>query len=182
MAKVVSKIYGEALYDVAVAGNKTKEILAEIQGVREILRKNPEFVKLMLHPSVSKQEKLEITEKVFKGNCSEEMTGFLMTIVEKERFGELDATFSYVIDRVKEEQGIGVAFVTTPQELNASKRQEVRNKLQTTTDYRQLEVHFDTDESLIGGIVIRIGDRVADASVRTKLNDLTQQLLQIQLG
>jgi F-type H+-transporting ATPase subunit delta len=45
-----------------------------------------------------------------------------------------------------------------------------------------MEMHYDTDTALIGGMVIRIGDRVVDSSIRTKLNDLTRQLLQIQLG
>ncbi len=43
-------------------------------------------------------------------------------------------------------------------------------------------MHYETDPSLIGGMVVRIGDRVVDSSIRTKLNSLTKQLLQIQLG
>ena len=171
MAKLISKTYGEALYEVASEGNNTKDLLEEIQAVRGILSENPDFTRLMLHPSVPKPEKVKVTETVFRGRVSDALLGFLLTVVEKERFGELDSIFSYYIDKVKAEQ-----------ELDAASRKAVEEKLLATTQFKTLEMNYTVDESLIGGIVIRIGDRVADASIRTRLNDLTKQLLQIQLG
>ncbi len=182
MAKLISKTYGEALYEVASEGNNTKDLLEEIQAVRGILSENPDFTRLMLHPSVPKPEKVKVTENVFRGRVSDSLLGFLLTVVEKERFGELDSIFGYYIDKVKAEQGIGVAYVSTPKELDAASRKAVEEKLLATTQFKTLEMNYTVDESLIGGMVIRIGDRVADASIRSRLNDLTKQLLQIQLG
>ena len=45
-----------------------------------------------------------------------------------------------------------------------------------------MELHYEVDPSIIGGMIIRVGDRVVDSSIRTKLDSLTKQLLQIQLG
>ncbi|MCR5476674.1 MAG: ATP synthase F1 subunit delta [Lachnospiraceae bacterium] len=182
MAKLISGTYGEALYEVAREGNQTAQLLGEIRELRKILEENPDFTKLMLHPSVSKPEKLEIAEKVFRGRMSDELVGFVMTVVDKERFSELEDIFDYYIAKVKEAQGIGVAYVTTPERIDVVTQKEVERKLLETTSYREMEMHFQTDPSIIGGIVIRIGDRVADASVRTRINDLTRQLLDIQLG
>ena len=53
--------------------------------------------------------------------------------------------------------------------------------LETTKYVRHFEMHYDVDSELIGGMVIRIGDRVVDSSVRTKLYDLTRELSKIQL-
>lgn len=50
-----------------------------------------------------------------------------------------------------------------------------------TTDYKTLEIDWQVDKSLIGGLVIRIGDRVVDGSLKYKLNQLTSQLLKISL-
>ncbi|MCR5426319.1 MAG: ATP synthase F1 subunit delta [Lachnospiraceae bacterium] len=182
MAKLISKTYGEALYEVAVESGKTREILDEIEQVRGILKQNPDFAKLMLHPSISKPEKLKVAEDVFRGRLSEELTGFLLILVEKERFQELDKIFEYYTEQVKAAQGIGVAYVTTPMELDAPSRSAVEAKLLETTPFTQMEMHYLTDPELIGGIIIRVGDRVADGSVRNKLNELTQELLQVQLG
>jgi len=65
--------------------------------------------------------------------------------------------------------------------LSDEQKAQVTDKLIRTTNYVEFEMHYSVDESLIGGMVIRIGDRVADSSIRTKLSHLEQQLLKIQL-
>lgn len=182
MAKLVSKTYGEALYETAMEAQKAEELLEEIQTVNAILERNPDFDKLMKHPGVPKLEKVQIVEKIFRGNVSDELTGFLKIVVEKERYKDLQEIFNYYIDKVKEISGIGVAYVTTAVELNQIQKADVKKRLLETTHYRTMEIHYQTDSSLLGGMVIRIKDRVVDSSIRTKLNDLTKQLLQIQLG
>lgn len=182
MAKIVSKTYGEALIELAIEEDKASVMLEEILSVREILDSNPEFSRLMLHPGIAKQEKLQLVDNIFNGKTSDELTGFLRVIVDKERFKEIDSIFQYFIDKVKELQGIGVVYVTTPLELDDKSKEEVKSKLLETTDYKTLEMNYQIDESLIGGMIIRIGDRVVDSSIRSRLNDLTKELLQIQLG
>ena len=103
-------------------------------------------------------------------------------VITKERYGELNAIFQYFIDMVKEEKHIGIAYVTTAIELTESQKARIQDKLLVTTTYQTLEMHYSVDPSLIGGMIIRINDRVVDSSIRTKLNDLTKQLLNIQLG
>ena len=182
MAKLVSKTYGEALFEPAHEENKASEMLEEIQSVREILGSNPEFRKMMLHPGIAKQDKLKIVDEVFSGRTSEEITGFLRIVVDKERFADLDSIFQYFIDKEKAAQGIGVAYVNTPKPLDLEGRSKVRDKLLETTDFNTLEMHYDVEPDLIGGMVIRIGDRVIDSSIKSRLNDLTKELLELQLG
>ncbi len=182
MAKLVSKTYGEALFEIAMEQNKTKELMEEIQGIQNVLAQNPELDKMMKHPGIGKQEKVEVVEKVFKGHVSDELTGFLGIVINKERYGELQAIFEYFISKVKEVQKIGVAYVTTAVALNEAQKEDVKNRLLETTSYESMEMHYSEDSSLIAGMVIRIGDRVVDSSVRTKIDELTKQLLQIQLG
>ena len=66
-------------------------------------------------------------------------------------------------------------------ELNAVQKEKVEEKLLKTTHYEAFEMHYEVDESLIGGMVIRIGDRVVDSSVKQKLSQLTRELSKIQL-
>uniref|UniRef100_UPI004055A136 ATP synthase F1 subunit delta n=1 Tax=Acetatifactor sp. TaxID=1872090 RepID=UPI004055A136 len=182
MAKIVSKTYGEALFEIAVEQNKTREFMEEIQEVQKVLQQNPELDKLFKHPGIPKQEKMQVAEKVFKGQLCDELTGFLEIVISKERYGELQAIFDYFIQKVKEVQKIGVAYVSAAVELNEAQKAAVKDRLLETTSYESMEMHYDVDASLIAGMVIRIGDRVVDSSVRTKLDELTKQLLQIQLG
>ncbi|MCM1190255.1 MAG: ATP synthase F1 subunit delta [bacterium] len=184
MAKLVSKTYGEALFETALESGEEKagELLEEINGIRKILAENPRFDELMMHPGIPKQEKLKVADSVFRGRVSDELANFLAVIVTKERYGELPAIFDYFTDRVKELKKIGVAYVTTAVELSAAQKDAVRAKLLETSGYREMEMHYKTDPAIIGGMVVRIGDRVVDSSIRTKLDGLTKQLLKIQLG
>ena len=103
-------------------------------------------------------------------------------VVEKERYSQLPAIFRHFTDQMKKLQKIGVAYVTTAFELTKTQKEQVEKRLLETTGYVKLELYYDIDPLLIGGMVIRIDDRVVDSSVRTKLDHLTKQLLNIQLG
>jgi len=182
MAKLVSKTYGEALFELAMEENKARELMEEMQTVQTVLEENPDFDKLLKHPGIPKQEKIQVMKNVFKGRVSDELTGFLEIILNKERYGELKAIFQYFIDKVKEVNKIGVAYVTTAVELTDAQKAGVQSRLLATTSYRTMDMHYSVEPALIGGMVIRINDRVVDSSIRTKLNELTKQLLNIQLG
>ena len=182
MAKLVSQTYGEALFEVAMETQQADLFLNEAQEILTILEQNPEFDKLMKHPKVSKQEKEQVLDNVFQNSVSKEMAGFMKLLVNKERYGELPNIFEYLIDRIKEEKKIGVAYVTTAMELTEEKKQAIKKRLLETTSYKTMEMHYEVEEAIIGGMIIRIKDRVVDSSVRTKLEEMKKQLLQIQLG
>lgn len=182
MAKLVSKTYGDALFELAKEQDKLDDFAKEVSLVQTALAQNPEFSKLMNHPKVGKDEKLQVVKEVFETRVDEELVGFLRLVVEKDRYGEIDEILTYFTDRVKEEKGIGVAYVTSAVKLSEIQKKLVEEKLIETTDYKEMEMNFSIDEELIGGLVIRIGDKVVDSTVKTKLNELTKQLMKIQLA
>lgn len=181
MAKLVSKTYGEALFELAKEQNTLDAVQEEAVAILEIFEQNEELVKLLNHPKISKEEKIAVIENIFKGRASDEMVGFLVLIVEKGRYNEIRQIFTYFLEQIKEFKRIGVAYVTSATPLTAEQQKKIEEKLLATTKYIQFEMHFDVDQSLIGGMVIRIGDRVVDSSIRTKLNQMTQTLSKVQL-
>ncbi|MBD5552306.1 MAG: ATP synthase F1 subunit delta [Lachnospiraceae bacterium] len=181
MAKLISKTYGEAIFELAVSENRVEALTEEIQAVLQVLGENPDFSEIMKHPKIIKEEKLQVIETVFKGRVSDELTGFMRLIVEKDRYGNIQEIMQYFLDEVKKLKGIGVAYVTSALPLREEQKKQVEAKLLETTSFQEMEMHYQVDEKLIGGMVIRIGDRVADSSIRSKLSYLEQQLLKIQL-
>ena len=182
MAKLVSKTYGDALFELAKEQDKLDDFAQEVKSVQTALAQNPEFSKLMNHPKVGKDEKLQVVKEVFDTRADKELVGFLRLIVEKDRYNEIDEILSYFIARVKEEKQIGVAYVTSAVKLSEIQKKLVEDKLIETTSYKEMEMNFSVDESLIGGLVIRIGDKVVDSSIKSKLSELTKQLMNIQLA
>lgn len=182
MAKLISKTYGEALFELAVEENKTDALSEEITALLKILDENPDLGKLMNHPKLTQEEKTAIIKEVFEGKIDKELMGFLTLVIEKDRYSEISNILSYFLDQVKEMNGIGVAYITTADELNPAQKSQIEEKLISTTSYKKMEMHYSMDTGLIGGMVIRIGDRVVDSSIRTKLSDLSRELLSIQMA
>ena len=181
MAKLIEKVYGEALFELAVEEKRMDEFRKEIRVIEQVLSENPDFGKLMNHPKILKENKLEVLREVFEGRISKELLGFLHLIVSKDRYDEIDHILDYFIEEVKKLKGIGIAYVTTAIDLSEAKKKEVEDKLLATTSFKEMEMHYQVDEDLIGGMVIRIGDRVVDSSVKNKLFELQRKLLKTQL-
>jgi len=181
MAKLVGATYGGALFELAVEEGREDEFLEEIIQLKGILSENPAFGRLMNHPKILKEEKLKVLEEVFEGRISKELLGLLHLVVSKDRYGEIDAILDHFVGEVKKLKGVGVAHVTTAYGLNEAKRKEVEEKLLSTTSFKKMEMHYQVDEDLIGGMVVRIGDRVVDSSVKSKLSALQRELLKVQI-
>ena len=181
MAKLVSKTYGDALFELALEENKIDSLLDEVKAVLVALAENQDLSKLMNHPKVSKEEKVALIENIFKGRISMELTGLMHMLTEKDRYNEVDEVLTYFLNRVKEHKNIGTAYVSTAIELSDAQKKAVEKRLLETTKYVEFEMHYSVDADLIGGMVIRIGDRVVDSSIKTKIYDLTRELSKIQL-
>lgn len=181
MAKLVSKTYGDALFAVALEENRMDEFFETAKAVLEILRTNEDFKRLMNHPQIIKEDKVKIVEETFHAQIPKEIIGLMTIMVSKGRADEMISVFDYFVNLVKEEKKIGKADVTTATQLSDAQKAKVEQKLLQTTEYKSFEMCYHVDESLIGGMIIRIGDRVVDSSVKTKLYDLTRNLRNIQV-
>lgn len=181
MAKLASKIYGDALFELAVEEGRVDSLWEEVRAVRKAMSENRGLTALMEHPNVVKEEKLKLLEDIFRGRVSDDMTGFLLVVETKGRYGELPGIFDYFENKVKEYKNIGVVYITSPARLSGEWKKKIEAKILDTTKYETLEAHYRVDESLMGGLIIRLGDRVVDSSVKHKLEQLTLGLEKISL-
>ena len=181
-AKLVSKIYGDALFETAVEEDRVDDFFEETEGIRRVLEENEELSRLMSHPQVVKEEKMQLIENIFKGKVSDEIVGLLELLVEKDHFGKTKDVLVYFRNEVKEYKKIGTVHVTSAMELSKEQKEQVEKKLLETTNYVSFEMHYEVDTALIGGMVIRMGDRVVDSSIRTKLYNLSKELYHIPIG
>ena len=110
-------------------------------------------------------------EDIFKGQVEDELVGLMRMIVEKDHYNEIESVFTYFMEQVKEYKNIGTAYVTSAMELSDAQKAAVEKRLLETTKYVKFEMHYDVDAALIGGMVIRIKDRVVEI-VKTAFNDL----------
>ena len=169
------------MFAVASEENRMDEFFEAAVGLTEVLRTNEDFGKLMSHPKIIQEDKVKIIEETFDGRIPKEMVGLMTLMVTKGRETDFLAVFDYFVDLVKEEKKIGKADVTTAIPLSEKQKEQVVEKLLATTKYESFEMNYVVDKSLIGGMIVRIGDRVIDSSIQTKLSNLSRELRSIQV-
>ena len=176
MAKLVSKVYGDAYVSVVSDKNNLNVALDEIKAIKDIFVKNEDIALLLDSPKMDDEEKVSFVKGIFENHISVDSMGFLLTVIEKKRQAELISILDYVIDCIKELLLIGKATVTTALPLDDSKKDKIVDELLKSSHYKSLEAEYVVDESIIGGIVIRIGDRVVDSSVKTRIDKMRKML------
>ena len=182
MAKLVSKVYGDALFEAAMERDMLSPVYEEVQSLQTILMENADLVQFLNHPQIIKEEKKKVVEAIFSGKLSDGLLGFLVTVIEKGRQNDMIPICDYFTDRVKAYKKIGVVKVTSALPLSEDQKKRVEERLLETTGFVSLETEYAVDESLLGGLVIRIGDRVVDSSIKTRLYELKKELSALQLA
>lgn len=181
MAKLVSKVYGDALFEAAREAGRMDDMYEEVLELQKLLQANEELQKMMENPKVIREDKENVIETVFRGRISDEIVELMKLMIAKGRYSNIESVFDYFIGLVKEEKKIGIAYVTTAVELTDGQKDEIVRRLLETTRYESFEMNYAVGASLIGGMVIRIGDRVVDSSIKTKLYELSKSLRKIQV-
>ena len=181
MAKLVSKVYGDALFSLALEENKLDEVWEEVKLLSSALQESKEFTNMMTHPDMTQEKGLALLEEAFGGKLSDVMMGFFQVLVKKGRFSEILSVLDYFQKEAKEYKKIGVVYVTTPTGLTEEQKSSIVERLTQISGYQSLEMNYVVDPGLLGGIRIRIGDRVVDNSIQTKLEEMTRSLSKVRV-
>ena len=144
------------------------ELLAEISG---IYRAEPEFRAFLETPGVAMSDKQDVLIAAYKDRAPQTFLRFLLIVLEKGRqrsLPEIDEAYQDLLD-----ERVGRVHATV--RLTFPPDDEIREELARTLSTRlgsEVVPHFLEDEGILGGVVVRIGDRVMDGSVRRRLDDL----------
>jgi F-type H+-transporting ATPase subunit delta len=172
----LSTAYARSLLELANAQNQAKEIGQELKQIAGIAESYPMFASFLGNRAISEAHRAGLLEKVFRGRVSELLMNFLLVANRKGRLSSLPliaATYDELLDQQLGivEVDVVVAYKLGPEELEA-----VGRKIGQTLK-REVVVHQYIDESIIGGLVLRMEDRLLDASVRAQLNAIRRKLL-----
>ncbi|HHX61537.1 MAG TPA: ATP synthase F1 subunit delta [Epulopiscium sp.] len=181
MAKLVLRPYATALFEIAQEQNATEEFAKQVNVVIESIEQNSEFMELLLHPKITQSEKIQLIDTVFKDKVADEITGILTIIVRKGRQNVLIDILKEFLAMVSDYLGIIKVTVTSAVELNHNQLAQIKEKIQSTTN-KEIELNAIIDSSLIGGMVIRVGDNVVDASIAGRLRELKEGLTNLRLA
>ncbi len=176
MAKQIDSTYGDALFELAVEQGKEEAILEELNSLIQILDKEEDLLHLLVHPEVTGEDKLKMMKNIFEGKLSDAVMGTLYIIVKNDRSSDMISILNYVVRRIKKHRNIGAADVTSAFALSEAQQIGIEERLVATTGYDKIEATYHVDSSLIGGLVIRIEDRVVDSSIKHQLDTMSKHM------
>lgn len=166
--------YAEAAFQMGRQSGELDAWERDLTTLREALS-NRELRALMQHPAVPYQAKERVLREVIGTRIGKEPLSLVLLMVRRGRPGAVDAMFEHFEELLRRERGIARAEVRSALALDASQREAIEERLRELTN-RKIELTERVDESLIGGVAIRIGDTLYDASVRSRLERLRARL------
>lgn len=166
----VGRLYAKAL--LAAAGENVDHVLSELEAVvAECLNHHPNLEQALTSPRISQEQKEAMLTRIFSGRIDTVLLNFLKVLCRRDRIGRLRAIQVTATEMREKQLGRQRVLITTAQPLNDDQRHMIADKLRQTHGMDPILVE-KIDASLLGGIVLRIGDRVMDGSVLGRMESL----------
>lgn len=165
-----------ALLELAEERHDLDGVVAEMKAIGEAMAATPQLQAFLKSPSIKHQERADVLERTLLPGASPLVGSFIRLLISKGQIGEL-AGVSAAVERLMDvRQGKVEVDVTVARELNAQQLEEVRHRVSTAIQ-KQAIVKQLVDPSILGGIIVRFGDKLIDGSVRSQLKAIEEKML-----
>ena len=169
---LISDRYSSALYDLAVEKKVVDSVLENLTSIKKLIDTNKELTLLILSPLISSKDKLEILLKLTLSiNLNELTIIFLKVISNNKRFASLSLVISQFIHINSVKRGNILADITSADLLSDEQRLDIKEQLKTILG-EKLSLNFKIDKKIIGGLIVKVGSKMIDASLSNKINKL----------
>jgi F-type H+-transporting ATPase subunit delta len=166
--------YAKALMDLAREQGQLEEVTADVRRMDEVIRANADLLMLLRSPIIQPARKMPILEKVFSGVLQEVMMNFMQILVRKHREEHLPEICKVYLQRYNELRKIKSVRITSAAPIEPALHQRIAESLREA-DEASIELETVVDPDLIGGYIIRYGDKEYDASVVRNLRRLRKE-------
>ncbi len=180
---IIARNYAETLLTLADrhGGDSTVDRFGEaIEGVADLLRREPRIREFLATPRVGAAAKQEALRTALQGRVPELFLRFVLVVVEKRRQG----LFTHIADEyralVDERRGRMRARITLSHAPDEALRREIVGSLERRFG-KTMVADFEVDPALIGGVVIRVGDQILDGSFRRRVSTLRRRLSEARI-
>lgn len=175
----VVKSYCEAIYNISLNGHLLEGYKKNFKEVVLVIKENNDLKKLFDNPNISKEDKKELIEKIFK--YDEMFMSFLKVLVENNRFNLIEEIFVEYSKLANEYLKIEDVEIISAAKLNDDELAGITRMLESKLDKR-IEVTQTVDEKLMAGIRVVLKNEIIDNSMETKLNNLKNIILSRRVG
>lgn len=179
--KTIARRYAQALFDIGREQNLVDQFSRDLQQVVRIINSHEELKKVVYDQVVSSEVKKELFDKVLGTTVHPMVINFLKLVTDKFRERYLEQMVDAFSELVDQQNNILKAEVKSAVSLSTDQTKALEDKLSQMTG-KNISVNVILDTSLVGGLSVKIGDKVYDGSVVRQLSMLKKHLQQTELG
>ena len=168
-------LYGKSLYDLAAGENLSDEIMEEMEAVSELLSQNPDYVRLLLEPSIAKKERLGLLDDAFGGQIHPYLLNFMKILTENGLLREFRACEACYRELWYDAHGIAVAQVASASPLDDEQTARLKEKLEKMSG-KTVILQSRVDPELLGGVQVELEGKLYDGTVKGRLAGIRRSL------
>jgi F-type H+-transporting ATPase subunit delta len=168
--------YARALFESTVASGDVDKVAEDLNAIADVLSRVPEFTGFIENPVVPIAEKARLMKERFTASSSPWVVRLLQLLVENKRmlvFPQLVAHFNQLLNQ---RDNVSQAEVITAVELETELRARIQKTLETAFGFRRVELQHRVDPGLLGGMIVKLQDKVIDGSYMGRLEALRKHV------
>jgi F-type H+-transporting ATPase subunit delta len=173
---MVAKRYALALFQIAKETQALGVIEEELRVVKEVVQYIPELKNILNSSKLSIEEKKEIIKASF-ATVNVNVLNTMLILIDRHREDQIVDVANEFLELANDEMGIAEAQVYSTRELTDAEREAISSVFAAKVGKKSLKIENIVDSNLLGGIRLRIGNRIYDGSLRGKLDRLERKLL-----
>lgn len=165
----IAKVYAEGLFEIAKTKNSLTEINEQLNSIKTLLKKMPEFYYFLVNPLINQQIKKNAIKIIFNKNLDKITLNFLLILIERRRiiyFYDIVDQFILIWNKSTNTSIVEISSVIS---LTEKQQQYLINKLKEITKASYIELKLKIDPNLIGGLIIKFGSNLIDLSLKGQI-------------
>lgn len=177
MSAQVIEPYAEALMELAQTADKVSVFADDARTFLSALKNSEELRSFIANPLLKGEEKKDVLKRICGNDADPYFLHFLLLLVDRRRIAFLEGIFEQFIALQRKLNNVVLATVITASELSRSQEDAIVDQVKQMTGANSVELDISIDDSLIGGVIIKVGSKVFDASLRGQLRRISMGLL-----
>lgn len=175
---LIEKRYAEALVDISVQKGMIDAYQEEFKDLVDLYNTHSDLKLLLINPQIKAEAKKELITKLYKNKMKTELLNFVLLLIDKGRIKFLPSILDEYIQLANKHKNILDMTIISAAPLEDTQINALKEKYKALYNSSAVKANIEVDSSLIGGVKVRIGDKVIDGTVKGRLDSLKQLIIE----
>ena len=178
MINVIADRYAQALFEVGEETQTTSELYQELKQLVDILNENKDLYNFLKSPLIGREDKKNVMNNIFEDQLSKNMNNFLKIVIDKDRSSAIENIQESYKSLLNDKNNILEGTAITAVALNEKEIKDLEKNLSTKYN-KNVTLTNVVDETILGGVLVKLGNEEIDGTIRTRLSRMKKQLSQV---